>query len=288
MKNPRFLGTALLILSSALAQGATPAPADKVADFGGVKLHYQTVGTGSKALVLVHGWTCSTEFWKQSIGAFPGYRVIAVDLPGHGQSDKPHVDYTMDYFARGVEAVMRDAKIDKAVLAGHSMGTSVIQRFYRLYPQRTLGLVFVDGLPWMDIKKEELEQIQKPYRINYRDAATQNVDHMLVPIHDEQLKQEIRSAMLATPDHVGAGAIDGSIAGLLQERQLMAHKITVPVLAILADSGPWKPTTEAMVRSAAPRLDYRIWPGVSHFLMMEKPTEFNATVNDFIVKNKLL
>src|SRR5262249_39542402 len=78
--------------------------------------------------------------------AFAGkVRLVLIDLPGHGRSDRPEVNYTMDLFARAVDAVLRDAGVEKAVLAGHSMGTPVVRQFYRMYPKKTLGLVAVDG-----------------------------------------------------------------------------------------------------------------------------------------------
>ena len=74
-----------------------------------------------------------------------GGRMLFVDLPGYGKSDKPKMDYTMDVFAQAVDAVLRDAGVERAVLAGHSMGTPVVLQFYRLYPAKTKALVFVDG-----------------------------------------------------------------------------------------------------------------------------------------------
>src|SRR3982751_1901290 len=74
------------------------------------KVRYQNWGKGDKALVFVHGWTCSSEFWNANVaGLKDRWRVIAVDLPGHGGSDAPDVPYTMAFMAKGVEAVMRDA-----------------------------------------------------------------------------------------------------------------------------------------------------------------------------------
>src|SRR5689334_21820296 len=121
---------------------ADQTPKDRWAKFGDVKIHYYDIGKPKKdAIILVHGWTCSADFWKDSFNAFPNYRVIAIDLPGHGQSDKPKADYTMEFFARSIDAVMKQAKIDHAVLVGHSMGTPVIRQFYRIFPQETLALV---------------------------------------------------------------------------------------------------------------------------------------------------
>src|ERR1700733_6270058 len=107
---------------------------DKYAKYGDIKVHYQDEGKGKDAVVFVHGWTCDLNFWKGQFTAMPGTRMIFVDLPGHGKSDKPKVDYTMEYFARSIEAVMKDAGVKKAVLVGHSMGTPVIRNFYKFYP----------------------------------------------------------------------------------------------------------------------------------------------------------
>jgi pimeloyl-ACP methyl ester carboxylesterase len=136
MKRKLSIGGLLLAALSicAAAPGAEPIARNEIAEFEGMQLHYKTFGSGSQALVFVHGWTCNSNFWRESIAAFPGYRTIALDLPGHGQSDKPRTNYTMDYFARAVAVVLRDAKVKQAVLVGHSMGTLVIRQFYRLYP----------------------------------------------------------------------------------------------------------------------------------------------------------
>src|SRR5262245_13090206 len=116
-----------------------------LAKLGDAKVHYESHGEGDQALVLVHGWTCNATFWRRQIPDLAGHRVLVVDLPGHGESDKPELAYTMEHFARGIDAVMRDAGVGKAVLVGHSMGTPVIRQFYRLFPDRTLALVIVDG-----------------------------------------------------------------------------------------------------------------------------------------------
>jgi len=65
-------------------------------------------------------------------------------------------------------------------------------------------------------------------------------------------------------------------------------KINVPVLAILAKSPFWQPDTEQFFRSLAPNLEFQMWEGVGHFLMMEKPKQFNDAVIAFLNKNSLL
>src|SRR5262245_23835562 len=95
------------------------------------RVHYKSLGEGKTAIVFVHGWCCDHTVWRDQASALDGKaRLLFIDLPGYGQSDKPKMDYTMDVFARGVNAVLEDAGVEKAVLMGHSMGTPVVRQFY--------------------------------------------------------------------------------------------------------------------------------------------------------------
>jgi pimeloyl-ACP methyl ester carboxylesterase len=272
----------LVLLFTGAAYGAELE--SRFADFGATKVHYQASGKGDDALIFVHGWTCSGDFWRGQTSAFPSLQVIAVDLPGHGKSDKPHADYTMDYFARSIEAVMRDAGVKRAVLVGHSMGTPVVRQFYRLYPEKTVALVIVDGAMRLFMPKAQMEQFIGRLRTNYQTAAPQMVDGMLMPVKDAKLKDEIRTAMLSTPDYVAISAMDG----MADEKVYKEDPIKVPVLAVMAKSPFWPPDTEQFMRSLAPNLEFHMWEGVSHFLMMERPVEFNQTLEAFLSKNQLL
>src|ERR1700722_2976524 len=118
----------------------------------GAKIHWTSKGpdkgSAKQAVILVHGWTSDETSWDPQVPVLSQkYRVITLDLPGHGQSDPPKDGkFSMAVFARAVEAVRAEAKIDKAVLVGHSMGTPVIREYAQMYPQHVAGLVPVDGL----------------------------------------------------------------------------------------------------------------------------------------------
>jgi pimeloyl-ACP methyl ester carboxylesterase len=90
--------------------------------------------------------------------------------------------------------------------------------------------------------------------------------------------------MLTTPDYVAISAMDG----MADEKIYASDPIKVPVLAVLAKSPFWTPDTESFLRSLAPNMEFHMWEGVSHFLMMEKPQEFNKTLQSFLSRNKLL
>jgi pimeloyl-ACP methyl ester carboxylesterase len=264
---------------------ADQAPKDNWANYGDVKLHYYDVGNSKakNALVFVHCWTCNVEFWKESYGEFPQYRVIALDLPGHGKSDKPRVDYSMEYFAKAIDAVLKKAGVQKAVLVGHSMGTPVVRRYYELYPEKTLGIVIVDGALIPFGQRDQVEKFFAPLYKDYKPAAENMIDGMLQPAKPE-VRPFIKSNMLATPDYVGASAAKF----MLQDAYETHSKFNVPVLAVMAPSPYAPPDLREQYQALAPKLEFHMLTGVSHFLMLEKPKEFNETVAAFIVKNKLL
>jgi len=278
-----FLGACLLALLFAGSARSTELKS-RFARFDNIRVHYQISGTGPEALIFVHGWACNAEFWRAQTGSFPSLPVIAVDLPGHGQSDKPHVDYTIDYFARSIAAVMHYAGVKRAVLVGHSMGAPIIGQFYRLYPEKTLGLMIVDGAMRLFLPKAEMQRLVVQLRENYKTAAAQLIDGMLTPVANPSLKSEIRTAMLSTPDYVATSAMNG----LANEKIYGQGPIKVPVVAVLAKSHGWPLDNEQFLRSLAPKLELHIWDHVSHFLMMERPQEFNQTLQAFLFQNRLL
>jgi pimeloyl-ACP methyl ester carboxylesterase len=286
----------LLVMTFALAFVSSPAaPAQKsstpegqshYAKLDGARIHYQNYGKGSEALVLIHGWTCNVDSWRDQVSELAKRnRVIAVDLLGHGQSDKPQITYSMDLFARVVEAVMRDAQVDRAVLVGHSMGTPIARQFYRKYPQKTLAIVIVDGSlrPFGDKKMMEgfMASLRGP---NYKEVGKQMFAGMAGPNLSTEIQERIQASFLNTPQHVLVSAMEG----MADDSIWGQDKINLPVLAVLAKSPFWPADTEQFYRSIAPQLDFQMIDGVGHFLMMEKPKQFNDSVIAFLDKNSLL
>jgi pimeloyl-ACP methyl ester carboxylesterase len=284
-KNLKLLSLLFAITALLLASASLVVAQEKFAKLDTTKIHYTSEGKGSEALVLVHGWGSNLDFWRAQVPELAKRaRVIALDLPGHGKSDKPETTYSMDYFAAAIDAVMKDAKVERAVLVGHSMGTPVIRQYYRKYPQKTLALVIVDGGLRPFGTKEQREQFMAPMRgPNYKEAGAQMFAAMSATLSAED-KARVKASFDNTPQQVLVSAMEA----MSDEALYATDKINVPVLAILAKSPFWAPDTEQFFRSLAPDLEYQMWDGVDHFLHMGKPKEFNAAVIAFLDKKKLL
>jgi len=257
----------------------------KFATLDGARIHYVNYGKGDNAIVLIHGWTMSMDNWRDQIPDLAKrHRVIAIDLPGHGQSDKPTLTYSMEYFARAVAAVMQDAKVKRAVLVGHSMGTPIARQFYRKYPEKTLAIVIVDGPLRAFGDKAMMDGMIAGFRsAGYRDAVSKMFATMYGPKLSADTQAQISALSATTPQHVLVSAMEGMADSSIWG----ADKINVPVLAIMNKNPFFGPDLETVFRGIAPNLEFHMWEGGGHFVMMDRPKEFNELVLAFLEKNKL-
>ena len=164
------------------------------------------------------------------------------------------------------------------------MGTPIARQFSRKYPEKTLAIVVADGALGPFADKATMDRMIAGFRgPNYREAVSQMFGMMkggLSPQAVEQLMTSSRN----TPQHVLVSAMEGMADSAIWGDD----KINVPVLAVMARNPMVPPNMEEIYRGVAPNLDFRMWDGVGHFVMMEKPKEFNEAVIGFLDKNKLL
>jgi pimeloyl-ACP methyl ester carboxylesterase len=119
---------------------------------------------------------------------------------------------------------------------------------------------------------------------NYKEAGAQMLASLAGSQLSTEMKERIQASFLNTPQYVLVSAMEG----MADDSIWGQDKINVPVLATMAKSPFWPADTEQFYKSIAPNLDFQMWEGVGHFLMMEKPKQFNETVIAFLDKNALL
>ncbi len=287
MRNIVQILLALIAVVIALTMKAQPVIGQShFAQLDGAKVHYTVTGNAEPTLVFVHGWACDETVWNEQTAEFGReIRCITVDLPGHGRSDKPEMPYTMHLYARAIDAVLRDAKVSSAILVGHSNGVPVIRQFYREFPGSVRALVIVDGAlrPLADAAtiKKFLEPFHGP---DYPQLASKFVEGLTRSIKDEALRERIGATILRTPQNVSVSELESTTDPELWK----PDKIDVPVLMIMAKQPAWTSEYEKFVRDLVPHLDYQMWENVSHFIMMERPHEFNDALRTWLKKNGYL
>jgi pimeloyl-ACP methyl ester carboxylesterase len=247
------------------------------ASVDGIAIHSTVRGSGPRTVVFVHGWTCDESSWLNQVPFFDkNYRVITLDLPGHGKSGSPkNGPLTMELFAKSIEAVRVEAKAGKIVLVGHSMGTPVNREYARLYPANVAGLVPVDGLLHLSGGRgaPNPDGMKGPEGLKNREAMIRG---MFGPSATPAIQDHILKMMLAAPETTAYQAMVATFATANWTEEAFA----VPALGIYADhSNSDDPAYFKKVFANGSTVEV---PGTGHFVMMEKPAEFNKLLADFL------
>jgi pimeloyl-ACP methyl ester carboxylesterase len=242
-----------------------------------VHIDYRVWGKGEPAIVLVHGWACDANYWSAQIDALKSkYTVVAVNLAGHGASEKNRTDWSMGTYGEDVATVVRQIANRQVVLVGHSMGADVALEASRRIGDRVIGIIAVDslksiGLPPM--RQRDIDQHLAPFRADFVGQTRKYVTESLFETGaDPVLVQKVAYDMSLEAPQV---AIPSMQALLAMDFTSVLPDIHVPVLAINSDLSP---TEEARIRKSLPGFKADILEHTGHFLMMEVPQRFNPVL----------
>lgn len=268
--NPRMRFLLNLVLVTSLS----------AATLDGVKVHSTTAGKGPNTVILVHGWTCDETTWNAQVPELSKqYRVITLDLPGHGQTASPKDGkLSMDVFARAVEAVRKESKADRVVLVGHSMGTPVVVQYARLFPEHTAALVFVDGLVALTPNGRGAPNPQQMAGPNGPQAREQMIRGMFSGSTTPDMQKHILTMMLGAPESTAVGAMNATFDPTIWK----ADVLKMPILGLYADHSGL--ANREYMKEHFPAMEYHEISATGHFLMMEKAEEFNQLLLAFLAK----
>lgn len=160
-----FVGTGLVHPRSALIPVAG---SDHSADVGGHRIRFRLQGGPGPAVVFLHGFGGSLEEWEPVVAQMPGARCFSLDLPGFGGSDRTYTAYSLEDQRRYLLAFMDAQKIDRAILAGRSMGASLALWTAAKSPERVAGVFAMapSGLPGSLRYKWPISWLYRPGLIN--------------------------------------------------------------------------------------------------------------------------
>jgi pimeloyl-ACP methyl ester carboxylesterase len=271
-----------------LTFGAIRAQADwphVVPSKDGTPISYEIYGAGESTLVFVHGWSCDARYWRAQLPHFAeNHRVVMLDLAGHGHSGTTRSQYTMRAFGEDVKAVIEATGSRRVILIGHSMGGSVIAEAARLMPNRVKGLIGVDTLENIEypITREELKKMIAPLEKDFRAGSRQFVEEMISPQTDPQLREWILSDMSAAPPAVALSAMNNMMSQYITgEAAKIFDEIRIPVITVNGDM--WPVNYEANRRHML-SFDAIVLKGADHFLMLNRPEQFNRALETAISK----
>jgi pimeloyl-ACP methyl ester carboxylesterase len=276
----------------------------------GIRMYFVEQGEGPLVL-LCHGFPELWYSWRHQLApiAEAGFRVVAVDLPGYGRSDKPEVQYDVEWVNRCLAGVITGLGHEQAVLAGHDFGGLLVWPFARRYPGLTAGII---GVNTPDLPRPPMSVVallrqafpdQPPYIVQFQDPGVAEWVFSWGRGADDFAELMFRSAgtvnLDAFPDEVvqvyadavrPRGAMTppiGYYRALDQSWELTAdladRTVDVPCLMILAADDPVLiPALAEGMEARVPDLERVIVERCGHWTQQERPEETSAAMVGYL------
>ena len=246
----------------------------------GIKLAYDSKGTGRPAFVVVHGWTCNRSFFAAQAKHFARkHRVVSLDLRGHGESDKPPGAYPIAAYVEDIAFLIGQLRLGKVVAVGHSMGGITVLELGASHPDKVAGIVMVDPAPLVfpHELKTGFEAIVASIEAGNQEPRRQLIaNNLFLKTSDKRLVKSVLKVMMAAPSHVAASAMKGILAF---DGPGVAARCQVPALH-LAATPPLNPPH--LMSQSMPDVVNGWTVGAGHFNMMAVPDQVNAMIESFL------
>ena len=269
----------------------------------GAQLSYISAGEG-KPIVMLHGWSQSAEQFKYQIPAFAEhYRVIAVDLRGHGESEKVSFGYRISRLSKDIQELIGALQLEKPHLLGHSMGCAIIWSYLDLFGADEIDrLVLVDQSPlgtlrshWNAQEISESGALFTAEQLNGAVYALENSEaeeftrnllaSMVTPAMPKEQFEWIVECNLRLPRSSGAALLYNHLH--TDWRDLIV-RIRNPTLIISGRKSiiPWR--SQVWINQSIPDSELEIFEedeGGGHFMFIENPDKFNRRVLQFLSRS---
>ena len=266
----------IIVFISALFSSYCNAKNFIVPSSDGQLISYNVFGKGDTTLVFVHGWSGDSRYWKYQIPYFyKKYRIVTVDLAGHGNSEQNRKVYTLEAFGQDVKAVVEDVNAKKVILIGHSFAGEIVAESARLMPGRVIGIIGADSIQNVEdtMPKEQFKQMVDGFQKDFKGEVKNFVEPMLGKDIKPELKKWIIDDISCEPPYVAISAFKEYVTKF--ENKGIANifkEVKVPVRCVNADL--W-PTNIEVNRKYIASFDVVFMKGTGHFIQLERPDEFN-------------
>ena len=262
----------------------------------GEVLAYVDMGNPSgPPVVLIHGYTDSARDWVPLLPYLsPGFRLILVDIRGHGRSSKPECCYSRLDFAYDIKLLLDALHVERADIVGHSLGSIIAQTFAEFWPERTARVVLISstgGLPpsaphtppqfdYAAAIRQLKEPIEadSPFMIAWWDSPT--------PVDPDFIRRERQDAA-GIPLRVWLAVLDQGLApdNAYNDLQRTLPRLKAPTLLIWGSKDPlMEEPVRRSLRTALPNAKVRVFQGLGHNPFWEDPRGVATVINDFLAR----
>lgn len=258
-----------------------------LAQVNGITLAFNDQGNGFP-LVFLHAFPLNRSMWTEQENALSSqFRVVTIDLRGHGESDAPLWHYTLDQAADDVCGLLDHLSIKQAVFVGLSMGGYILFAFYRKYGARVKGMVLADTRAQADTedgKRARFEMAQIAYKRGPSAIADIMIPKLLSP-GTIQTRPELVQRVRGMIEGNQVSGIAGDLMAMAQRPDSVPflQRIHCPTQIIVGELDvPTPPADARLIAESIPNARLAIIPEASHLSNLEQPDRFNEIVRAFV------
>jgi pimeloyl-ACP methyl ester carboxylesterase len=255
----------------------------------GLSFYYEDRGSG-EVLVFLHGLGSSTLDWEDQLRYFEkSYRVIAVDMRGHGRSDKPHDTYTIPLMASHVVALLEWLEIPHYSLIGLSMGGMIAFQIATDYPERLERMVILNSAPEflndnLTVKSFIRQRKLMIRTLGFRYFCRVMAERLFPEEGQAGLRNKFLERWLTNDSRAYRKAFNALIDWSVKSR---LHRINAPVLVLGAE---WDYTSEEFKRDYTKLIAHGLYqtiPGSRHMSTLDQPDKVNEQIQAFLVREDM-
>ncbi|HUQ59740.1 alpha/beta hydrolase [Lentzea sp.] len=257
------------------------------ATVNGITIGYDDEGTGDDVLVLVHGHPFDRTMWRPQVEHFSaaGWRVVAADLRGYGESTVVPGTTPLEVFASDIAALLDHLGVERFVLGGLSMGGQIVMECVRQFPGRLRGLVLADTFAQAETdegRRNRNDMADRLLREGMSGYATEAQWKMVAP-HNTAVGEYVVRMMHNAPPEGAAAALRGRAERPDYSGTLTT--ITVPTLVIVGSDDEYTPVADAeYMRERVPGSTLVVVDGAAHMPNLERPRLFNDAVAELLAQ----
>lgn len=262
----------------------------------GVRYHIEVTGDEARpVLVLLHGFTGSTATWHPVFEYWQDFRVVAIDLIGHGKTDSPKdaKRYAMERQLKDLESIFRELKLSQFSLLGYSMGGRTALAYACEYPDRVGRLLLESASPGLELEADRKQRQEADARLA-QDLLRDGLEAFVakwenISLFDSQksLPQSVREQVRQERLAQSALGISNSLLGMGTGSQRSywdcLEDLKMPVLLLTGELDPKFYTIALRMQELLPNAEHRII-SAGHAIHVEKPAEFATMVMEQLIR----
>jgi len=231
-------------------------------------------GDGGVPVLFLHSFAGDSRHWASELDHLRHQRrALAIDLRGHGKSARPKdLDYSVKAMVRDLEAVVRDLKLQRFVIVGHSLGASVANAYAAAHPNQVAGVVLV-GAPGKT-PPEQAAKVMAALRSDYESTMKQYMDRLVA-----DAQPHVRTELMAQMGKMSREDSMAIIQALFADDPLPAfERYKGPRLLVYAA----RPDSQGGLHTLKPEAKQKAFEGTSHWPHLDRPKEFDAVMDEFL------